>query len=103
MNIPNYLLLTNFVYSASETWALARMLPLLIGDMVSDDNPFWQLYLLLLKILGIIMAPKISRAIAAYLRELIAEHHSTFTQLYPHCHLTPKFHYMVHIPQSIIK
>ena len=45
------------------------------------------------------MAPKTTRALAAYLRELILEHHTAFKDLYPERPITPKMHYIIHIPQ----
>ena len=88
---------------ASETWALARMLPLLIGDLVPSDNHYWQLFLLLLKITDIMMAPRCTSAIAAYLRQLIEEHHTLFRELYPDRPLTPKLHYLVHVPNWTVR
>lgn len=79
------------------------MLPLIIGDLVPEDNLYWQLFLLLLKIVDLVMAPRCTTAIAAYLRELIHEHHVTFKELYPDRPLTPKLHYMVHIPHWIVE
>uniref|UniRef100_A0A1X7T706 Uncharacterized protein n=1 Tax=Amphimedon queenslandica TaxID=400682 RepID=A0A1X7T706_AMPQE len=69
---------------ASETWALARLLPILIGDLIT-------------------MAPKCTVGLAAHLRQLIHQHHSTFLECYPDRTLTPKLHYMIHIPQWMIK
>lgn len=90
-------------HTASESWALARMLPLLIGDLIPESDPHWLNYLLLLSIVDIIMAPKTTRATAAYLRDLIWEHHTAFKDLYPERPITPKLHYMVHIPEWMIK
>ena len=91
------------MYPASESWTLARMLPLLVGDLVPDDDPHWLNFLLLLSIIDIIMAPKTTRALAAYLRELILQHHTAFKELYPERPITPKMHYIIHIPQWMIR
>ena len=91
------------VIIAMEAWNRALMLPLLIGDLVPEDNEYWQLFLLLLKITDFVLAPKCTTAIAAYLRQLIEEHHTTFRQLYPDRRLTPKMHYIVHIPQWMVE
>lgn len=94
---------TFVMYPASESWTLARMLPLLVGDLVPDDDPHWLNFLLLLSIIDIIMAPKTTRALAAYLRELILQHHTAFKELYPERPITPKMHYIIHIPQWMIR
>lgn len=88
---------------ASESWALARFLPILIGDLVPEDNEHWKLFLLLLEIVDFVMAPKCTRAIACYLRQLIQEHHTRFVELYPDRPITPKLHYMIHIPEWILQ
>ena len=63
------------------------MLPLLVGDLVPEDDPHWLNFFLLLSIIDIIMAPKATKALAAYLRELIL-------QQYPERPITPKMHYI---------
>ena len=69
------------------------MLPLLVGDLVPEDDPHWLNFLLLLSIIDI-MAPKATKALAAYLRELILQHHTAFKELYPELPITPKMHYI---------
>ena len=70
------------------------MLPLLVGDLVPEDDPHWLNFFLLLSIIDIIMAPKATKALAAYLRELILQHHTAFKELYPERPITPKMHYI---------
>ena len=65
-----------------ETWAIAHMFSLLVGDLVPEDNDYSKLFLLLLEITEFIIAPKCTPAIAVYVQLLIWEHHSTFRQLY---------------------
>ena len=84
-------------------WCLARLLPLIIGDKVPEDDPNWENFLLLLKITDIIFSPICSRGTAVYLEGLIDDYLQTFRQLYPDCPTIPKQHYMVHIPQWILR
>ena len=49
-------------------WCLARMLPLIIGDSVPEEDPHWENSLLLLTILEYILAPVVSQDDIAYLR-----------------------------------
>ena len=88
---------------ASETWALCRLLPMLIGDLVPEESEHWKLFILFLDIVQKIMAPKCTVGLAAYLRELIHQHHSTFIDCYPNRSLTPKLHYIIHIPKWMIQ
>ena len=82
-------------------WCLARMLPLIIGDSVPEENPHWENVLLLLIILEYILAPVVSQDDIGYLQLLIEQHHLEFKTLYPHCSITPKLHYLIHYPEFI--
>ena len=48
---------SNICIIASETLAFAQLLTLLIVDLVPEDNEHWSLYLILLQITEIVMAP----------------------------------------------
>lgn len=51
----------------------------------------------------IIFAPTVSANQVAYLQLLIQNHHEKFKELYPDCSITPKMHYMIHMPQTILR
>ena len=80
-------------------WCLARLLPLMIGDIVSEDEPHWDNFLLMLSIVDYIFAPVTSGDIASYVKLLINEHHQAFCNLYPNAPIVPKLHYMIHLPE----
>ena len=84
-------------FTAAKMWCLARLLPLIIGDVVPEDDERWKLFLQLLTIIDYVFAPKTTSEIVAYVRVLIQYHHTKFTLLYPDCSVIPKMHYMVHI------
>ena len=84
-------------------WCLIRLLPIMIGDLIPDDCEHWINFLRLLSIVEFVFAPQTTVGIAGYLRNLICDHHSTFTKLYPHRPVTPKFHYITHLPKWIVK
>ncbi|XP_020616845.1 uncharacterized protein LOC110054828 [Orbicella faveolata] len=46
--------------SASQMWCLARMLPLLTGDLIPADDKHWENFLRLLKVEEIVFAPRTS-------------------------------------------
>ena len=83
-------------------WCLARMLPLLIGDLIPEGEIHWQNFLLLLQIEEILFAPATSPELAAYLVVLISEYLETFSALYTRP-IIPKQHYMVHYPRQIVR
>lgn len=73
------------------------------GAKIPANHPHWLNYLLLLDIVDIVFAPVCTADIATYLQELIHEHHSTFQELYPHCPIVPKMHYMIHVLEWITR
>lgn len=91
------------IITASQTWCMIRLLPLMIGDLIPSEDPYWDNYLRLISIVDYVCAPETTIDIAGHLRTLIAVHHSNFKMLYPHRLLTPKFHHMVHIPKWIVE
>ena len=85
-------------------WLLARILPLLVGDfVVEEEDEYWQLYLQLMEIVDLIFSPKTSHDHAAYIATLISDHHSTFCQLYSGRSIILKMHFMVYMPRLMIK
>lgn len=92
-----------FYFPASQMWCLSRLLPLIIGQLVPEDDDHWKNFLLLLRITDFVFSPVLSRTSAMYLVYLIDDYLQTFVELYPHCKIIPKQHYMVHIPQWIVR
>ena len=83
-------------------WCLARMLPLLIGDLINPEDVNWANYLRLLQIEEIVFAPTSSVEVAAYLDVLVTDYLKTFHELYER-RIIPKQHYMVHYARQIIR
>lgn len=86
------------LFLASQLWCLSRYLPIMIGDQVENDNPYWQNYLCHATIMDEIFAPVTTEDRADYVAMLIEDFLSDFTNLYPERPLTPKIHYLLHIP-----
>ena len=80
-------------------WCLARLLPLMIGELVPQNDPYWQNFVLLLTITDYIFAPVTSDDIASYVKVLLKEHHKCFCEFYPSAPVIPKMHYMLHLPE----
>ena len=89
--------------TASQNLLLARIFPLLVGDLVPRGNSNWDCLLKLLKICEICTAPILSADSAAYLEILVEEHHTLFKIVYPGVSITPKMHFMIHFSQQILK
>jgi len=88
---------------AVQVWNLATLLPLLVGDLIPEDEPHWECFLLLIEITKNVTARLTSPAVAAYVSALVHQHHSEFKKCYPSVALTPKFHYMVHFPSQMTR
>ena len=68
---------------------------LLIREYIPEKDERWTLYLQLIDIVDILFSPYITKDYAIYLSTLINDHHDNF------CH--PKMHFMIHMPRLIIK
>ncbi len=53
--------------------------------------------------MSICLASEVSEEQIAYLQVLIEDHHNEFCNLYSHCAITPKMHFMIHMPRIIMK
>ncbi len=97
------LVLSLCVFVASQLWCLAKMLPLMIGQFIIEDEEHWENFLLLLSITDFIFGPTVSQDFIPYLKEAIQEHHVNFSKLYSSAPITPKLHYMIHLPEWLLR
>ena len=86
---------------AVEKWCLFRLLPLLIGDVVDDQDKVWQVYILAREITDIVMAPVVDPAWLPYLELIIAHHHTLLRDVAPKAFI-PKMHFIVHYPRLML-
>ncbi len=93
------------IYSplAAQMWLLGRILPLIVGDLVPDDDERWLNYLRMMEIVDLLFCSQISEDSCAYLAALINDHHREFTELYPNASVLPKMHFMVHMARLILR
>ena len=54
--------------SASQMMALCREFALIIGDKIPESEPHWHIFLILLRISSIAIAPSCTHDLMAYLR-----------------------------------
>lgn len=84
-----------------ENWALLRLLPCLIGNIVPEGEPAWQVITDLKDIAELVVAPVHNDETIAYLEGRIFDHRQRYLELFPHVKLLPKHHYLEHYPQMI--
>lgn len=82
-------------------WLLGRLLPAMVGNFIPEGDEHWVNLVNLIQIMDFVMAPKLTADEATYLEDLIENHHEEFMRLYPDSSITPKMHYMVHMPRLI--
>ena len=82
-----------FHLSSSQALLLCRLLPLIIGDCIPENDLHWKCYLILLKIMDIVSSPILSKGHCSILKLCINEHHSMFKSLNGESSLTAKFHF----------
>ena len=87
--------------SASQMMHLSREFPMLVADLIPEDDENWYSFLVLLKICAIALSPVCTYDTISYLRVLIEEKLLLFKKLYPESNIIPKHHYMVHYPSQI--
>lgn len=87
--------------TASEIKTLVTFLPLIVGNLVPEDDPVWKHFCILLKICNILMLREISLDHLKILRELVNTHHEQYTTLFNDC-LKPKHHNIVHYATFIL-
>ena len=84
-------------------WLLARILPLVIGDLVPEEDERWLNFVRMMEIVDILFSPRVTEDDAAYLAAFVSDHHEQFRHLYPGWSIIPKMHFMVHMPPLMIK
>ncbi len=81
-------------------WLLGRSLPLMVGQYVPEGDEHWECFLTLLRITTIATSVEVTPDDIAILSFLIEDYLVRFNSLYPGC-ITPKLHYLHHLPQQI--
>ena len=86
---------------AVKIHCLFKLLPLIIGDKIPNENKHWHLFLILSDIVDIVYSNDLSFSLIAQLDWLIQEHHQLYKDLFPHETLKPKHHNLVHYPNAL--
>lgn len=89
--------------AAAQLWLFGRILPLMIGDKIPEEDDYWANFLRMMEIVDRLFCPNLVEDDAAYLQALISDHHHEFCHLYPDESVIPKMHFMVHMPRLMIQ
>lgn len=100
--VLSLLKVNNLKMTARETMTLIHFLPLMIGDLVPENNKVWELLITLVKIIDLILLSEIDEVKLKSLKHLISKHNTLFINIFKEP-LKPKFHFLVHYPSAIRK
>lgn len=81
---------------------LVQNFGLIIGDLIPHENPVWKIYIKLLQIIDICMSPVILPEYSILLSTLISEHHTLYIEVFKE-NLKPKYHFLIHYPNMMLK
>lgn len=87
--------------NAAENWTLLRFLPFMIGDVIPDGEPVWEIILDLKEIVDLAVAQIHTEESIGYLQFKISDHRQKYQEAFPNRKLLPKHHYLEHYPHMI--
>lgn len=97
-----HLLNKSLTMSASEMLCLTRNFVFIVGDLVEENDPVWDYYLLLLEITNVLTSQIFTSDLIDYLKGIIEVHHNLYLNLFQG-KLKPKHHFLIHYPTIIKK
>ena len=74
-------------------WTLGRLLPVMIGHLIPEDNVHWSHYLEVLDIMDLLFSPLVHPETPGYLEVLLEQNLDAFRRLYPDHNVLPKMHF----------
>lgn len=87
--------------NAHENWSMIRFLPFLIGHVVPEGEPAWQVLMDLKDIVELVVSPVHTDESISYLEMKISEHRQRYQELFPDVKLLPKHHFLEHYPEMV--
>lgn len=87
--------------SSSEMRSLCHFFPLIIGNLVPQNDKVWKYVHQLVELVEFILKRTFSSQDIDHLRSLIASHHNSYREIFNQ-DLKPKHHFVVHYPSVIL-
>lgn len=84
-----------------ENWTLLRLLPLIIGELIPENDITWGVILKLKDLVELLATPSFTDQSLCYLEENISVHRQLLQEAFPDCKLRPKHHFIEHYPYLI--
>ncbi|XP_041863678.1 uncharacterized protein LOC121653945 [Melanotaenia boesemani] len=79
-----------------ENWTLLRLLPLLIGSSIPEQEASWEILMDLKEIVEIVLSTTLSEEILCYLESKISDHRKLLLDTFPDFRCLPKHHFIEH-------
>ncbi|XP_035231911.1 uncharacterized protein LOC118203734, partial [Stegodyphus dumicola] len=101
---PNFSAKNTIGGNASANKTLIKLLPLMIGDLIPEDNScnYWSLLIILKNIVELVLSPELSLEMISYLKYLIDLHLSMFIDIFPNERLKIKHRNLEHYPEAVM-
>lgn len=91
----------SFGGNGHENWTLLRLLPLIIGSKVPENDATWTLILELKDIVEILASSHFSTESLGYLVSKVSDHRKLLQEQFPDFKLRPKHHFIEHYAELI--
>ncbi|XP_030762279.1 uncharacterized protein LOC115887094 [Sitophilus oryzae] len=89
------------IMSSAEMHALVTYLPLIVGDLVDSSERVWKFYIILFELIHMATQSEFNKDDICFLKQLIFNHNKMYKELF-NDPLTPKMHFLIHYPRTII-
>jgi len=89
--------------TSASVLTMCKILPYIIGTKVPHDCAQWINFLRLVQITFLATCPIATSETAGQISQLVTTHHLLFREHYPKATITPKMHYLVHLPKQLLK
>lgn len=89
----------HFAWTGSETGLVISTIPFIIGDLIPNNDKFWQLILMQKKITEKLFKKRLSKSEPKEINELIQKHHNHYIQIGGK--MIPKHHFWLHYVEDI--
>jgi len=86
--------------SAREVMTFVHYFPIMIGDLIPENDEVWKFVLILIKIVDLLLSYTFTESSINYLEQLIKDHNSAYCILFNDT-LKPKHHFLIHYPNII--
>ncbi|XP_026676119.1 uncharacterized protein LOC113465644 [Diaphorina citri] len=90
----------NLRLTASEMCTFCKYFGVMVGPFVPQDDRFWSIYILLMRVINFCLSPVFLPCQLAYFKHLVSDLCESYTSLF-NVNLKPKFHNLLHYASAM--